>query len=65
MSNLPTVCPNCGTKNEGKWVYLCPKCWCNFCKWTEKKGCNNDILIYPEKYLQEYMAIQKVKVDFT
>lgn len=59
---LPDFCPVCGEKNNGKWAFLCIKCWMVFVKWSHEKY-PNDIII--SDHIPEYLAKLKEKVEFT
>ena len=61
---VPEHCPVCEIKNNGQWIYLCPKCWKNFMLFVRKI----DSSAYGSeqlKYLHQYLSHLKVKVQFT
>lgn len=62
MTQIPMFCPICEGKNEGRWQYLCPKCWINYCVWVRKKHSNIPDIV---QYLPEYITNCKVRVQFT
>lgn len=68
MTAKPKVCPVCGKKNVGTWVYTCLPCWHKFIEWTDEKY--GDRRKKPiSQYLPEYIVFfnrhNGEKVEFT